>query len=170
MKFIIMLWLLMGGCGISYAVYEERKKRLQLLKEMIQSLEKMAYFMCVWRMPLEEALAQMQNVPLPILHSFYQDILEEVLARREENVGTLWQRKSESFFSFASLSLPIKELWSASFINLGMEPEVIKSNFDYKIAELRVYFTEFEEKYKTEGRLVWTLGVCASLFLCLIIW
>ena len=170
MKWIIMLWLFTAGFGISYAVYEERNHRIRLLKEMEQSLGKLAYFMYEWRLPLEEALTQMLKEPFPLFGCFYKKILEEVVKRNVGNIGELWEKNSLNYFQNISLQKTIKELWAGCFINIPMEPEELKKGLEHKREQLKAYLTDLQDKYKLEQKLVWTLGLCTSAFLCLIIW
>jgi len=159
-----------AGAGVSYAVYEERNNRVRLLKEMEQSLGKLAYYMCEWRMPLEEAFIDILKEPYPMLIPFYKSVLEDVLKRNVENMGELWKRKSEVFLENTSLEKAIKELWAGCLCNIPIEPEALKMGFQYKREQLQAYLTDLQDKYKVEQKMVWTLGLCTSAFLCLIIW
>lgn len=170
MKWIIMLWLLTAGFGVSYAVYEERTNRIKLLKEMEQSLGKLSYFMHEWRMPLEEALTQLLKESFPMFRSFYESVLEEVLQRKVENIGELWKRKSQDYFESTTLQKEIKEMWTDCFINIPMEPEALNNGLLYKREQLKAYLADLQDKYRMEQKLVWTFGLCMSVFLCLIIW
>ena len=55
MKVLLVIWLLSAGIGVSYSVISERKKRVEFLGTMEQDLKKLAYYMCEWRLPVEEA-------------------------------------------------------------------------------------------------------------------
>lgn len=170
MKFIMMLWILTAGAGVSYAVYEERNNRIRVLKEMEQSLGKLRYFMYEWRMPFEEALTQILKESFPTFHTFYESVLSEVLKRECVNIGELWGEKSNDFLQGVSLHKQIRELWASCFTNIPMEPEALNNALEYKRAQLQAYLSDLQDKYKTEKKLVWTLGLFTSTFLCLIIW
>ncbi len=170
MKLVIMLWLMTAGTGVSYAVYEERKNRLKLLNEMEQSLDKLAYFMYQWRMPAEEAFTKILKESFPMLQPFFSQVLEGIQKREVENLGELWLIKSKLFLETISLEKEIKEIWSACFLNIPMEPEDLQKTIHMKKQSIQTYLESLRDKYKMEQKLVWTLGVCASAFLCLIIW
>lgn len=170
MKWIVMLWLITAGLGISCAVYEERKSRIKLLKEMEQSLGKIAYFMYEWRMPTEEAFLKIIKEPFSMLNSFFIEVLEGIQKRTVENLGELWNTASDKLFEGVILEKEIKELWSDCFLNIPMEPEALHKSIGSKRDELQTYLMSLQDKYKVEQKLVWTLGVCVSGFLCLIIW
>ena len=59
MKVLLVIWLLSAGIGVSYSVISERKKRVEFLGTMEQDLKKLAYYMCEWRLPVEEAVGRM---------------------------------------------------------------------------------------------------------------
>ena len=56
MKWLITVWLLAAGTGVSYSIVTERKNMLQRLKEMEHSMRRLAYYMYQWRMPVKEAV------------------------------------------------------------------------------------------------------------------
>lgn len=170
MKVIVMLWLMTAGVGISYAVYEERKNRIKLLKEMEESLGKLAYFMYEWRMPAEEAFLKMSKEAFPMLQSLFIEVLEGIQKRRVENLGELWNTASNKAFETMMLDEEIKELWCDCFLNIPIEPEALQKSIGSKRERLQTYLKELQDKYKVEQKLVWTLGLCVSGFLCLIIW
>lgn len=169
MKFIIMLWLLTAGAGVSYAIHEERNNRIKLLKEMEQSLGKLTYYMYEWRMPFEEALAQMLKEPFPIFHIFYEKVLEEVLIRNRGNIDELWHEESRTFLQSTSIQKEVKELWATCFTNIPIEPDALQKCIEHKREQIQAYLFDLQDKYKVERKLVWTLGLCTSAFLCLII-
>ena len=169
MKGIIILWLLVAGTGVSYGIYEERNHRIKYLKEMEQSLAKLTYFMCEWRMPFEEALQQVLRERLPMMRSFYEVVLEDVLKRTSATIGDLWYENGMKYLKDIAIQTDIKELWSGCFENIPLEPEALKVGLEHKRNELKAYLQTLQVKYKTEQKLVWTLGVCSSAFLCLMI-
>lgn len=169
MKMICMLWIMTAGVGISYAIYEERQHRLKLLCEMEKSLEKLAYFMYDWRMSTEEAFVKILKEPFPNLMSLFLEILEEIRKREVINLGVLWKQKSSTYFETTTLEKDIKETWCDLFLNIPMEPEDLKRSILGKRDHIKSYLGFLQDKYKEEQKLVWTLGLCASAFLCLII-
>ncbi len=170
MKLVIMLWLVTAGAGVSYAIYMERQNRLKLLNEMQQGLEKLVYFMYQWRMPAEEAFAKMVKEPFPMLHPFFTEMLEEIIKREVENLGDLWFSKSEIFFERTSIQKEIQEVWCNCFLNIPMEPGDLQRTILMKKEVIETYLKTLQDKYRVEQKLVWTLGLCTSAFLCLIIW
>lgn len=170
MKAIIMLWLMTAGLGVSYAIYEERKNRLKLLQEMEQSLGKLVYFMYQWRMPAEEAFTKMLRESFTMLHPFFVKVLEGIKRRNVENLGNLWKLESDNFFDATTMDKEIKEIWSNCFLNIPLEPEALQKSVLLIREEIQIHLESLRNKYKMEHRLIWTLGVCTSAFLCLIIW
>lgn len=170
MKVIVMLWLITAGFGVSCAVYEERKDRIKILKEMEQSLGKLAYFMYEWRMPTEEAFLKISKEAFPELNSFFAEVLEGIQRKDVNNLGDLWIVASNKLFERVLLENEIQELWRACFLNIPTEPEALQKSIEGKRRELQTYLMALQDKYKVEQKLVWTLGLCVSGFLCLIIW
>ena len=169
MKWIIILWLLIAGTGVSYGIYEERNHRIKCLKEMELSLGKLTYFMCEWRMSFEEALHQILRERLPMMRSFYEMVLEDVLKRSSATIGELWYENGMKYLKDIAIQTEMKELWLGCFDNIPLEPEALKVCLNHKRNELNAYLEALQDKYKTEQKLVWTLGVCSSAFLCLMI-
>ena len=169
MKWIIILWLLIAGTGVSYGIYEERNHRIKCLKEMELSLGKLTYFMCEWRMSFEEALHQILRERLPMMRSFYEIVLEDVLKRSSATIGELWYENGMKYLKDIAIQTEMKALWSGCFENIPLEPEALKVGLNHKRNELNAYLEALQDKYKTEQKLVWTLGVCSSAFLCLMI-
>lgn len=170
MRFIAMLWLVTAGAGCSYAILQERQEKLNLLKEMEYSLEKLAYFMYQWKMPVEEAFHHVAEEEYGMLRVFYQKLTEELDRRKAGNLGVLWKEKSNLIWQNWKLSKNLETLWNSLFLHMPMEPERLYTTLRQKTEEIAEVRRELQEKYKGEQKLVWTLGVSASVFLCLILW
>ncbi len=170
MKWFMAIWLVTAGIGFSFSVVAERKKQVQLLKEMEHSLTRLAYYMYQWRMPVEEALKHTSEEEKDILQEFYQGILLALQERQTENLGQLWQEESKRLLQNTKFSEEIKRLWQDCFIHIPMEPEELHRKLSLRVEEIEARRISMQEKYKSEQRLVLTMGFFTSAFLCLILW
>lgn len=170
MKFIAILWLVTAGAGCSYAILQERRDKITLLKEMEHSLEKLAYFMYQWKMPVEEAFCHVAEEENGMLRGFYQELTEELDKREAGNLGCLWQKKSMQIWQHWKMSQPLEKLWSELFLHMPMEYERLHTILEQKTEEIAGHRKELQDKYKGEQKLVWTLGISAGVFLGLILW
>lgn len=170
MKWFMVIWLLTAGIGFSFSVVTERKKELQFLKEMEHSLARLAYYMYQWRMPVEEAVAHTCEEEKGVLLDFYKSIIFYLKERQTEDLGQLWQEKSKELFQKIKLSEEIKKLWQECFFHIPTEPEALHKRLSLRIEEIEAHRISMQEKYKSEQRLVLTMGFFTSAFLCLILW
>ncbi len=169
MKVLIVIWLLSAGIGVSYSVIIERKKQTEYLKTMESDLKKLAYYMCEWRMPVEEAIGKMLKEELKF-SSFYKAIHKRLIERNVNDFGKLWQEESKILLADIMLGEDIKTLWQDCFFHMPMEPEAVKRQLILKSEMLFEKRKSLEEKYKGEQRVVLSMGFFASAFLCLILW
>ncbi len=167
MKWFITIWILISGLGVSYSVIRERMCLLQRMRELEQSLNRLIYYMCQWRMPVKEALGQSAKEEIPWLQEFYLQILHMLNEHQSEDFGVLWQTEGEKLMC---LPEKIRSLFSKCFLQIPMEPEALKRRITERTEEIASYTKELQEKYKGEQRLVFTMGIFAGAFLCLILW
>lgn len=169
MKWLLAIWLIGAGVGISYNVILERKKQMELLNTMEQSLRQITYYMYQWRMPVEEVLKQIVKEKNQLV-SFFEVILIKVEKKEDGDLGNVWQEVSRNFLEESKLPEEIKVLWSDCFFHMPMEPEAVRKVLELKSETVLEKKKELEAKYKGEQRLVLAMGVFASSFLCLILW
>ena len=169
MKVLLVIWLLSAGIGVSYSVISERKKRVEFLGTMEQDLKKLAYYMCEWRLPVEEAVGRMLKEGSRF-GVFYEVIHKRIREKYVDNFEKLWCEESKILLSGVTLSEEIKILWRETFSHLPMEPEAVKRQLYLKSEMLSEKRRALEEKYKGEQRLVLSMGFFVSAFLCLILW
>ena len=169
MKVLLVIWLLSAGIGVSYSVISERKKRIECLGTMEQDLKKLAYYMCEWRLPVEEAVGRMIKEDSQF-GVFYEAIHKRIRERYVDDFGELWCEESKGLLTGVSLSEEIKILWRDTFSQIPMEPEAVKRQLYLKSEMLSEKRRALEEKYKGEQRLVLSMGFFVSAFLCLILW
>lgn len=188
MKCFVVVWLLLAGIGVSYSIVAERQRKVRLLKEMGHSLNRLAYYMYQWRMPVKEAIAHVAKEEKGILCEFYKKLGDTLAERQVEDFGILWQEQSNSLWKEQSSELVLgkahrgsvtginsgyKEIWAAwsdTFINLPMEAEALKRMLLLRAEEIEARSVEIEQKYKGEQKLVFTMGFFVSAFFCLIFW
>lgn len=170
MKWLIVIWLLAAGVGVSYSVVAERRNMLRQLGEMGHSLKRLAYYMYQWRMPVKDAVAHAAKEEQEFLHSFYLGIQEKLIKRQTEDFGILWQEESCEIFKSCHLPEEIRKIWSDSFVHIPMESEALNKRLTERAEKIADYAVELQEKYKGEQRLVFTLGFFVSAFFCLILW
>ena len=168
MKWLITVWLLAAGTGVSYSIVTERKNMLQRLKEMEHSMRRLAYYMYQWRMPVKEAVEHAAKEEQGVLREFYMNVQRALAEKQTEDFGVLWQENSRQLGR--QLPEKIKKIWSGCFIHFSMEPEGLKKQLEERAEKIADYTRELQEKYKGEQRLVFTMGFFASAFLCLILW
>ena len=169
MKVLLVIWLFSAGIGVSYSVISERKKRIEFLSTMEQDLKKLAYYMCEWRLPVEEAVGRMIKEGSRFVF-FYEAIHKRIRERFIDDLGKLWCEESKSLLTGVNLSEEIKILWKDTFSHIPMEPEAVKRQLYLKSEMLSEKRKALEEKYKGEQRLVLSMGFFVSAFLCLILW
>ena len=169
MKVLLVIWLLSAGIGVSYSVISERKKRIEFLSTMEQDLKELAYYMCEWRLPVEEAVGRMIKEGSSFVF-FYDAIHKRIRERVTDDFGKLWCEESKSLLTGVTLSEEIKILWKDTFSHIPMEPEAVKRQLYLKSEILSEKRKALEEKYKGEQRLVLSMGFFVSAFLCLILW
>ena len=169
MKVFLVIWLLSAGIGVSYSVISERKKRIEFLGTMERDLKKLAYYMCEWRLPVEEAVGRMIKEDSQF-GVFYEAIHKKIRERFIDDFGKLWCEESKSLLTGVTLSEEIKILWRDTFSQIPMEPEAVKRQLYLKSEMLSEKRNALEEKYKGEQRLVLSMGFFVSAFLCLILW
>lgn len=170
MKWMVVIWLLSAGVGLSYSVVKERNRQVEFLRQMEHSLRQLAYFMHQWRMPVEEAVRHVAKEENGILFAFYSEMLHALADRRVEDFGRLWQEKSICLLQKEKFPDEIKKLWSDSFLHIPMEPEALNRRLILRTEEINSHLADMQEKYKGEQKLVLTLGFFTSAFLCLILW
>ena len=169
MKWALVIWLLSAGVGLSYSVIAERRRQIVFLKAMEYSLKQLAYYMYQWRMPVEELIKQMIKEEQLLKH-FYMAIQQKLLEKHVENFGTIWQTESVNMLKKERIPENTKVLWQDLFLHMPLEPEGVHKKLLLKCSELTAKREEIEEKYKSEQRLVFTMGFFTSAFLCLILW
>ena len=169
MKGLLVIWLLSAGIGVSYSVISERKKRIEFLAAMEQDLKKLAYYMCEWRMPVEEVVRQMIKEDSRF-HTFYEGIHKNISKKYVDDFEKLWCEESGKLLAGVKLAEETKALWSDCFLHMPMEPEAMKKQLFLKSEMLSEKRRALEEKYKGEQRLVLSMGFFVSAFLCLILW
>ena len=169
MKVLLVIWLLSAGIGVSYSVILERKKRIEFLGIMEQDLKKLAYYMCEWRMPVEESLGRMKKESSRF-SMFYEAIHKRIQERYIDDFGKLWCEESKRLLTGVTLSEEIKILWKDTFFHIPMEPEAVKRQLHLRSEMFSEKRRVLEEKYKGEQRLVLSMGFFVSAFLCLILW
>ncbi len=168
-KTVLVIWILAGGAGISYSVITERRNRLLLLKTMEYCLKLTAYYMYDWRMPVEEMIKKVSE-EAGVFTSFYQNVGREISEKNAQNFGEIWKAEGRAFLKEKKISEDIKGLWAELFLHMPMEPEGVNKKVLLKYDELRKKRADLEERYKGEQRLVFTMGLFVSAFLCLILW
>ena len=169
MKVLLAIWLICAGIGASYSVISERKKQVKYLETMEQGYQKLAYYMCQWRMPVEEAIGQMikENVGFS---DFYKQIHEQIKNRSVNDFGVLWKEESKKLLSEVRLPEELKSIWTDCFLHMPLDSEAVKQQFHLKRELLFEKRKALEAKYKGEQRLVFSMGFFVSAFLCLILW
>ncbi len=171
MKWLVLAWLLAAGMGVSYSVVAERQRRVRFLKEMEHSLEKLAYYMYQWRMPIKEAIFHMVQEEQGEFKKYYAEVGEALEERQAEDFGKLWQEKSRELFGDAAGAYGEGQvLWADAFVNLPMDVEELNRRLLLRIDDMKVYREAIEKKYKGEQKLVFTMGIFVSTFFCLIFW
>jgi hypothetical protein len=167
-KVFFVFWLLCAGIGVSYSVILERKKQIEILHEMEGDLKKLAYYMCEWRMPIEEAIGKMIKEK-GRFQNFYETIHKKISERFTEDFDKLWQEESEKFFTNVK-TRAARELWEEVFWQMPMESEGFNRYLNAKSTKILEIRKNLEEKYRGEQRLVFSMGFFVSAFLCLILW
>lgn len=169
MKMMLVIWLLSAGVGVSYSVISERKKQVECLNAMYQDLKKLAYYMCDWRMPVEEAIKQMIKEG-GLFGCFYEAIHKKIKGRHVDDFGALWREESKDLLRGIKLIEETKMIWRDCFFHMPMEPEAVKRQLYLKSEALVEKKRALEAKYRQEQRLVLSMGFFVSAFLCLILW
>lgn len=173
MKWLVAVWLLVAGVGVSYSVVAERRNTLHQLGEMEHSLKRLAYYMYQWRMPVKDAVAHVAKEEQEFLHGFYLGIQEKLVKRQTEDFGILWQEESCRMWKRmcpGKRREEIRKIWSDCFVHIPMEPEALNKRLTERAEKIADYTMELQEKYKGEQRLVFTMGFFVSAFFCLILW
>ena len=168
-KWIVVVWLLIAGAGVSYSIVAERRKEIRHLKKMEHSLKRLAYYMYHWRMPIREAVEQTAKEEEGVLYSFYEGVKRGLEERKIQDFGTLWKEESSLLWQ-QKLPDCIKKIWSNGFVHIPMEPEALHRRLTQKADEIAEYTEKLQEKYKGEQRMVFTMGFFVSAFLCLMLW
>lgn len=169
MKWVLAIWLLCAGGGVSYSVVAERRQQILLLKAMEASLKQVSYYMYQWRMPVEEVLKQMIKEE-DLLQNFYVAVQTRLLEKAAESFGKIWQEESNKLPDFEKLSEEMKTRWSDCFLHMPMETGGMNEKLLLRQRELTKKREEMEEKYRGEQRLVLAMGFFSGAFLCLILW
>lgn len=168
MKILVVFWLLCAGIGVSYSVLSERKKQVELLYEMEEDLKKIAYYMCEWRMPVEQVVSKMIKENGKFL-GFYESIHKKIDEKYTCGFEKLWQEESEKFLVDIKKE-DVMILWKEAFFQMPMESEGVRRHLNTKSTKISKIRKCLEEKYKGEQRLVVSMGFFVSAFLCLILW
>ncbi len=163
MKWMIALWMIFSGLGLSYSILKERGTNITQLKEMEHSLKQLAYYIHQWKMPLEEAFLHVAGEPSNGLAAFFLQMQEVAKEKTVHNLGEVWREKC------GLLGLNNK-LWTECFFKLPMESEALYRRLTERAAEIRAHREALEHKYKEEQRLIMTMGIFTGCFLCLILW
>ncbi len=169
MKAIMAVWLLSAGIGLSYSVISERKHRVKLLHVMEKDLKQFCYYMCEWRMPMEEVLRQMIK-EAGLLRYFYSNILEKIRKKQISDLGTIWYEESRNMWTEIGALAEASALWEECFFHMPADSEGMKRHLELKSEAIEAKRIEVEEKYKGEQRLVFSMGFFVGAFLCLILW
>lgn len=178
MKWFVVIWMILAGIGMSYSIVSERQKKVQLWKEMEQSLKKLAYYMGQWRMPVREAIMQVAREERGVLHAFYINLGKILEKQQEEDFGKLWQEQSSGLWK-GQIHLQLggevecacrnmRTLWTDAFVKIPIEPEALNHSLLLRAEEIEAHRREIEGKYKGERKLVFTMGFFVSAFFCLI--
>lgn len=170
MKWLIAIWLLCAGAGVSFSIIKERTCRITLLKEMEQSLKKLAYYMYQWKMPAEEAFRHVAVEEQGGLFCFYQAMYTSLTEKKAENLSALWQEKSSLYIDRRDLQEKVWLYWQECFSHIPMEPEALNKRLFLRAEEIAACRAGLEEKYKGEQKLVLTLGLFTGAFICLVLW
>lgn len=177
MKWLLSIWLLTAGIGVSYHVVVERRQKIKFLKEMEQSIGKMAYYMYQWHMPMKEVLFQMAREEKGILKTYYGKLRSALEEHKTEDFGRLWKEQSYSLWQEKcgerncfgrSFGQEIRDVWAEAFFNMPMEPKAINRELQLRMDQIKIHREALEEKYKGEQKLVFTMGFFVSAFFCLI--
>ncbi len=170
MKWLVAVWLLCAGIGVSFSVVKERKARIKLLKEMEHSLKKLAYYMYQWKMPAEEAFRHVAKEGKGVLSGFFQAIHTSLEEKKAENLSDLWQEKSNLHIEWKNLQESAWLSWQDCFFHIPMEPEALNKSVILRAEEIAACRAGLEEKYKGEQKLVLTMGIFIGAFICLVLW
>lgn len=177
MKWVISIWLITAGMGVSYHIVAERKKEIKFFIEMEESLARLAYYMYQWRMPVKEILFHMEQEEKGTLKSFYRNLEKAMEGRQAEDFGELWKEQSNSLWQDRygvkdrferETESEIHDVWSEAFRHMPMESEELNRGLHLRMNQIRVHREAVEEKYKGEQKLVFTMGFFVSAFFCLI--
>ena len=180
MKWIVSMWLIATGIGVAYSVVLERKGKIRFMAEMEHSLEKLAYYMYRWRMPIKEAVYHMTQEEKGDFQKFYIKLLEALEERHAEDFGKLWQEHSKrllerdrnggSFCGKEGGEQEVQAIWTEAFVSLPIEAEALHKGLLFRVECIKEHREELEKKYKGEQKLVFAMGIFVSTFFCLIFW
>ena len=154
MKWLISIWMLTAGMGVSYHVVAERQQKIKFFREMEQSLGQLAYYIYQWRMPMKEILSHMVQEETGVLQSYYRKLVEAMEGNQAENFGRLWKEQSNSLWREKCKArecwgrkseCEIKDVWTEAFTHMPMEPEVLKRELYIRIDRMKEYREAMEE-------------------------
>ena len=168
MKWFVVAWLFTAGIGMSYSIAAERNKKIHQLVDMEQSLKRLAYYMFQWHLPVKEAIAFTAKEENEILRVFYNELQESLEQRKSEDFSLLWRENGARWFE--NVPEEIRILWMESFENIPLESETLYRRLSERAQKMKEFTQELQQKYKGEQKIVFTMGVFVSAFLCLILW
>ena len=169
MKGILVIWLLSAGIGISYSIVSERRKRIETIRNMEEDLKQFSYYMCEWILPVEEVLKEMIKRN-GVFVEVYKNIYRAICEKRDTVFCDLWITESEKALRNMHVGKQIKTMWENIFLNMPMEPMALRQYLDFRNKQLSETRIGLEEKYRSEQKLVLSMGFFVSAFLCLILW
>ena len=170
MKWIIMIWVVVAGIGVSVSILKERNERLVVLREMQEYLEKLNYYMYHFKMPLEESVRHVSETGNHYFKDFLEEVGQALRSKSAEHVGTLWQEKSQAILQKSKLPKEAERIWTNLFLDLPGDPEILERHMAAKAEELKQCKDILKVKYMGEQKMVLVLGALAGAFFCLILW
>lgn len=169
MKWAVIIWLFCGGIGVSFSILRERKGKLEMLFALEEALKKLHYYMCERHIPPEEMLRELAREN-GILSDFYKCLQEQLMEKRIEDFGSLWQRESRLLWQKAEPPGEVRALWETCFFHMPTHTDAIGQRLIRTAEEILHKGRALEEKYRSEQRLVVSLGFFLSAFFCLMLW
>ncbi len=170
LKIAGIIFLLAGAVGFSYSLCNDRKKQLQLLKEVRYFYQLMQGEMQYTRMPLPLIFKNLSQSLSEPLGSIVLKIGEEITPEQENDFSNVWESQIRKGLRESPLTKEQKKslLRFPEFMSLA-DCDGQTTALQRQITELDGWIGQLEEEAKSKNKVIMSLGIAAGMFLVILL-
>ncbi len=170
LKIVGIIFLLVGAVGFSYSLCNDRRKQLQLLKEIRYFYQLMMGEMQYTRMPLPLIFKNLSPSLREPLGSIILQIGEGMTPEQEKDFSDVWEIQIQKGFLGSPLTKEQKKalMRFPEFMNLA-DCDGQTTALQRQIAELDGWIGQLEEESKSKNKVIMSLGIATGMFLVILL-